>query len=786
MATSAWPVRSLSLSLAAGMGLLQRQAELPTLPALVFIGAGAAAMALLALRASDLPRCRWMMSLAASALLGFAWASIAAQWRLADALDPSMEGRDVMITGVIASLPQPVERGVRFDFDVDRDPAPGVPGRVLLAWYNGLTPEETQAVSPVRAGERWRFVVRLRRPHGLANPHGFDYEGFLLERGLRATGYVRSAVERVDDFVPGPAYIIERWRERLRERFWDALPAEREAGILVALAIGEQRAIDASDWQTFARTGVSHLMSISGLHVTMVAGVLAALVFAAWRRTARLALRLPAQKAAAVAGFAGALLYCVVSGFAVPAQRTLYMVGVVALALWLDRATSASRVLAIALAIVLLFDPWAVLEAGFWLSFGAVALIFYTCAARPERGWLLQWGAVQGAMTLGLAPLTVALFQQVSLVAPLANAFAIPVVSFVVTPLALLGMLLPFDAPLHLAVFVLHYTMVGLEALATLPGAVWQQHAPAAWTIALALAGTGWVLAPRGFPARSAGLVMMAPMFTVLPPGPEPGTARVTVLDVGQGMAVVVRTAHHAVVYDAGPAWGDEAGADGGARVIVPYLRAEGIGSADALIVSHDDTDHSGGARSILSELTPGWLLSSLSGSHPLVALAPLHAECVAGLEWTWDGVRFSVLHPTRRWYLNPYVTTNDRSCVLAVETQGASVLLAGDISRLAEEDLLARSQLSKTEVLLVPHHGSATSSSERFVEAVSPRYAVFSVGYRNRFGHPRADVVERYATQGAELARTDSGGAWIFAMGAAGVTGEGWRQTRRRYWQGL
>ena len=498
------------------------------------------------------------------AALGFAWAAALAHLRLSDRLDPELEGRAVLVSGVVAGLPQAFERGVRFDFDVE-SPETGVPRRIVLSSYGGFAPDDSQGVLPVRAGERWRFTVRLRRPHGSANPHGFDYEAWLLERGIRATGYVRMpsrragderaqiAPERLADRVP--QYWLERLREAAREKIRSALPERPYAGVLIALAIGDQNAIGPGQWQLFARTGVSHLMSISGLHVTMVAGLFAMLVSWCWRRSEFLALALPAQKAAAVAGFLAAFAYCLISGFAVPAQRTLYMVGVVALALWLGRATSASRVLAAALFLVLALDPWAVLSPGFWLSFSAVAVIFFVATGRTARPhWLAQWGRVQWAVTAGLAPLLLVLFQQVSLVSPIANALAIPLVSFVITPLALAGAVLPFDWPLELGHVILEVLMAVLDWLAALPSAVWHQHAPVPWTVPLALAGIAWLLLPRGFPSRALGALLMVPLFAASPPGPGNGELWITVLDVGQGLAVVARTEKHALLYDAGPA----------------------------------------------------------------------------------------------------------------------------------------------------------------------------------------------------------------------------------------
>ena len=782
-------MRLAALGFALGVCLLQQQPALPGLGALAGLCALASLAAIGFVRRAP-PTVTGTATFIAFAALGFAWAAALAHWRLADRLDPELEGRDIVVTGVVASLPQPFERGVRFDFDVE-SPDSGVPRHVSLSSYGGFAGDNAEGALPVRPGERWRFGVRLRRPHGAVNPHGFDYEAWLLERGIRATGYVRmpgrrgdgAAPERLDALVPQLPYLIDRLREAARQRILGTLPEHPYAGVLIALAIGDQRAIDPGQWQLFARTGVSHLMSISGLHVTMIAALFAALVSFCWRRSERLVLALPAQKAAALAGLLGAFAYCLVSGFAVPAQRTLYMVGVVAAALWLGRATSASRVLAAALLAVLLLDPWAVLSPGFWLSFAAVAVIFHVSTgytAKPH--WLAHWGRVQWAVTVGLAPLMLVLFQQVSLVSPLANAAAIPLVSLVVTPLALLGAALPLAWPLALAHALLVALMALLAWLAALPVALWQQHAPVPWTVPLALLGIAWLLLPRGFPARWLGAVLALPLFSVLPPAPAAGELWITVLDVGQGLAVLARTQKHALLYDAGPAF--NAFADSGSRIILPYLRGEGIARLDALVVSHDDRDHSGGVASVLEAIPVAALWSSLPADHALVAAHESGRPCAAGSGWEWDGVAFVFLHPGAEAASGHGARANNRSCVLRIAAPGGRVLLTGDIERAAERDLLRRALgLLAADALLVPHHGSATSSSPEFVREVAPRYAVFTVGYRNRFGHPREEVVGRYRDAGSTLLRTDTGGAIEIRFGQGPSRIDLQRERARRYW---
>jgi len=431
-------MRASIICFALGVWLCQQQASLPDASFLLMLAGGALLLFGAAYRLKS-PMAR--ISLPVAALLaGFAWAVMMAQVRLADHLPQANEGRDIQMTGVVSSLPQSFEHGTRFEFKVESANL-GVPQRLALSWYHGghhgrQTDEDDSArLQPVHAGERWQLTVRLKRPHGNFNPYGFDYEAWLFERSIRATGYVRAAAtdtpnRRLDEFVPRPMLMVERLRENVRARFQTLLAGQEYGGVLIALAIGDQRAIDSHLWEVFSRTGITHLMSISGLHVTMFAGLAYWLIGTLWRRTPPLALRLPAQKAAAAGGFVAALAYCLLAGLGIPAQRTLFMLGVVAVALWRDRMTSAGRVLALALLLVLLIDPWAVTAAGFWLSFGAVALLFYINAGRIKaRHWLFEWGRAQWAVTLGMIPALLALFQQFSLVSPLANALAIPVIS---------------------------------------------------------------------------------------------------------------------------------------------------------------------------------------------------------------------------------------------------------------------------------------------------------------------------------------------------------------------
>ncbi len=808
--------------LAFALGVLALQ-QVAVLPAPTFLVAAAAVGTVLWLAAWR----RWsFLSIVGAALLGLAWAGGFAHWRLADALPTAWEGRDVEVTGIVTRMPQRFERGVRFTFEIEQAAAP-LPQRIVLSWYRHIdvtaddeTGEEVAAPGalPVpRVGERWRFVVRLKRPHGNVNPHGFDYEGWLFERGIRATGYVRKAAEtaRLDTHVGGWWVSIERLREATRARILRALSDHEYAGVLTALAVGDQQAIAPPLWRLFAATGITHLMSISGLHVTMIGALAAWLIAALWRRSTRLPLLWPTQKAAALAGFAGAFLYALLAGFGVPAQRTLYMLGVVAVAMLSGRSIAAPRVLGVALLLVLLVDPWAVLAAGFWLSFGAVALLFYIANGQlARRHWLIEWGRAQWAITLGMIPALLALFQQFSLVSPFANALAIPVVSLLVTPLALLGSVPGLGLVLQPAHAVLALLMDFLSWLASLPGALWQQHAPPTWAIPLALAGTAWFLLPRGFPARWLGLVAFLPLFFIYPERPAPGALTLTVLDVGQGQAVHVQTATHDLIFDTGPSF--TAAADSGNRILVPYLRATGVQQLAALMVSHADNDHAGGAASLMAAVPVAAFMSSLPDAHPLQqksapgrpkpTLAPLwgaasrgyerggatestlvgwrsERRCLDGDTWEWDGVRFRVLHPTPADYAGKR-TTNAMSCVLRIDSIHGSVLIPGDVEGAAEAELLARHGASlRADILVAPHHGGKRTSSTSFVSAVGPREVIFPVGYRNRFGHPRSEVVDRYAGTGARIHRTDQAGAVRVVLNEAGRQFAHERDVRRRYW---
>ncbi len=717
--------------------------------------------------------------LGAALAAGFLWSLLVAHAGADQALPQAWEGRDLVLEGRIAELPEPRARGVRFVFAAEAVVIDGRsqawPRRVRLSWYRGAPPA-------LAVGERWRLTVRLKRPHGFANPGGMDYERWLWQRAIVATGYVRQRGdnERLDG--PGWRHGVERWRQQVRSALREALAERGFADVLQALVIGDRSAMDGDRWTVLTATGTNHLMAISGLHVGLVAGLAFWLGRALWRLVPVLPLYLPAPKAGAWAGLIAALSYAALAGFSIPTQRALIMVAVAMLALLASRPLAPAQGLALALLLVLLWDPMAATSAGFWLSFAAVAVIFYTMSARVRpRGWWWRWGRVQWVLALALAPLLLVWFQQASLVAPLANLVAVPWMSLLVIPPALLGTLLLAAWPaagawlLAVADQAMGALWWLLERLAAWPVAVWRQPLAEWWLLLAAVVGVAWLLAPRGVPGRVLGVLWLLPVLLVAAPRPLPGEAWLHVLDVGQGLAAVVETRNHRLVFDTGPRFGSDF--DAGEAVVLPFLRQRGIAGLDVLIVSHGDNDHIGGAASLLRELPVDRLLSSVPERLPGAR------ACRAGQRWQWDGVVFELLNPDAAMARRG---GNDASCVLRVSNRAGALLLSGDIERAAERQLLTeRAESLAADVLLAPHHGSLTSSTPAFIAAVRPRWVVFATGYRNRFGFPRPAVVARYREQGIIPLDTATSGMISVRLGRDGLQApRAYRREQRRYWR--
>jgi len=567
--------------------------------------------------------------------------------------------------------------------------------------------------------------------------------------------------------------------------------------VIAALVSGDQSAIERSDWDIFRATGVAHLMSISGLHITMFAWLAALVIGWLWRRSdvlgRSLSLRVPAPQAALVGGVALAALYALFSGWGVPAQRTVWMLLTVALLRLTGRRWPWPIHWLTACAVVVAIDPWALMQAGFWLSFVAVGVLFATGtevpdshAGAPHGGGRLR-ASVNGmvrhfreqwTITLALTPLTLLLFQQVSVVGLIANALAIPWVTLLITPLAMLGVLLP---PLwEAAAWAVAALNVFLQTLARWPFATLSLAVPPLWAAIGGVAG-GMLLAMRlPWRMRLLGVPLLLPVLLWQTPRPPSGTFDLLALDVGQGNAVLIRTASHSLLYDTGPRYSLES--DAGHRVLVPLLRALDE-RLDTVVLSHRDLDHVGGAPAVLAMQPQASLLSSIEATHPLQALRPVQ-RCEAGQRWEWDGVTFEVLHPLAADYERG-LKSNALSCVLRIGNGRQTALLVGDIEREDEAALVARAVTQsslRADVLLVPHHGSKTSSTAVLLDAVRPGVAIVQAGYRNRYGHPAHSVLERYAEH--DIAVVDS--VHCGALRWHGPVADAMhceRDAHRRYW---
>jgi len=760
----------LSRTIAFLLGVLVLQ-HMPTLPAVPVLGV----LALFILLAIPLCSSRWVV-LSITFAFGIFWAAVYGHWQLANGLEPELEGQEILLQGVVGALPESQPGRIRFLFEPEQATLDGravaVPSRLRLSWYDNYP----KNLAP---GQNWRLLVKLKRPWGMRNPGGFDYESWLFKQGIRARGYVRrSSDNRLMADTPWQAP-LQRLRYVLLQRLQQELDGQPAAGVIIALALGVRDGISTEQWQVLQATGTNHLVAISGLHVGLVASLLFLMMRALWRRCARCCLLLPAPKAASLMALAGGLGYAALAGFSLPTQRAVLMLAVVLGANLWQRPIAPLRVLLTALWVVLLWQPTAVLSAGFWLSFTAVTVIIFGMGGRvgPSGLWW-RWGRVQVLVALGLLPLLLLFFGKGSLSSPLANLLAVPLVSFVIVPLTLLGtLLLPLwsgaaEQLLHLAAMLVDMGWPALTWLTTHIPSI--SSAAPDWTLVPAMVGAIWLLMPRGWPLRGAGAVLLLPMLLVYPVSPPAGVAVVTLLDVGQGLSVVLRTRHHALVFDTGPHY--RSGFNTGDAVLLPFLKAEGVMRLDTLIVSHGDNDHIGGARALLEGINTNQVLTSVPQKMAWVANQP----CRTGQHWQWDGVSFTMIHPDK---LPGMARGNNDSCVLMVTTGAQSVLLTGDIEAEAERELLADKVSLHAQVLIAPHHGSKTSSTQAFIEEVQPDWVLYPVGYRNRYGFPRPEVAQRYRSLGVHALQSYRSGAITFTLGNGPIRPQRYRQQAFRYW---
>jgi len=718
------------------------------------------------------PRWKVVALTMAAALFGFG----AMGWQVGSVLlaqlRPQDEAHEATVRGQVVGLPVVEHHRTRFQLRVDDDPTQpaALRGKLLqLAWYDDFGAERIGPRAALHAGAGWQLRLQLRAPRGLRNPGGFDTERQALAQRISATGYVRVPTTARQT---APPQGVDSWRERMSQRI-----AERSSGpcapYLRALALGDTRGLDDSAWATLRATGLSHLIAISGFHVGLVAAFFAVVVVGVWRWLPRLGTLMPRFHAASIAALIGAGAYAVLAGLALPTVRTVLMIAVVALTRVMRRRVTTAHILALALLAVLLWDPLSVLVAGFWLSFAGVAWLVW-CLPPDEHAIVRGFMSAQTVASIGLLPLTVSLFGQASLVGPLANLIAIPWWTFVVVPLCLLGTALEAIYPgagvwaWHLAGWCFELTWPGFVWLGQTTVALWWVPESDGFALIAALCGAFWLLLPRGTPGKSLAVLLWLPLLWPDRELPATGEAEVQVLDVGQGLAVLVRTHRHALLFDTGPAVRD--GFDAGERVVLPALHALGVRRLDAIVLSHADADHAGGYAAVRTGLPV-----TLTAAPPNAPL-DVSTRCHAGQQWEWDGVRFRFLHPSDGF---PYLR-NLSSCVLRVQTRQASALLPGDIGEIVERRLL-RTEASDlhADLVIVPHHGSADGSQAAFIAATGARLALVSSGYGNKFGHPRAEVVERWQASGAEVLNTAQAGALRVWLGADGL-----QLRERRRWQ--
>ncbi len=745
-----------ALAFACGDLTLQQFLELPTISVLVIISTLAAIMA----------RLRYWYCL--FFIIGFLWASVFGYYQLNDQLLPELEGIPLKITGEIANLPEQNAQHANFEFTVLESPEK-LPTKIKLNWY---APTEI-----LHAGETWSFIVKLKRPHSNFNLGSNDYEGWLFMQSIGATGTVSK--DSPIFIAPASLFNVNRLRQKIGDSLTKNYGENTSTALLKALTIGDDNSLSVENWNTFRITGVTHLIVISGSHIALVAGLVYWFTINLWARLN--ILRFPPPRAAALASLITAIFYASLAGYVIPTKRAVIMLGMIAIAQFYQRHNHPLQSFAMALLVMLIFNPTMLLSIGFWLSFLAVALILYRVAGRLKSpmNWL-NGVDIQLTVSLGLSPLLLFFFQQTSLISPLVNFIAVPIVELMVVPLALLTCLsmgfFPWLADKFFSIldFILKWLMTCFEFAETLPNAMIDSSQPSFFTVILSCLGLLWLFAPRGVPARWLGFILNLPLLFPIIPKLNAGEAIVTILDVGQGLAVSVQTQNHQLLYDTGAKFPN--GGDMGKNVVLPFFRYQGVKKIDTLLISHDDNDHIGGAKSVLEGMSVESVLTSVPEKFtPYQQIM----RCESGQTWIWEGVKFTVLSPAIF-----FETDNNNSCVLKIETGHGAVLLTGDIEAMAESLLVenARKYL-RANVLVAPHHGSKTSSSLAFLEAVKPEIILIPSGYRNQFHHPSKEILARYQQINAKFFTSANEGALEVKLNSDGVEVQSLREITGKYW---
>ncbi|OQW93641.1 MAG: DNA internalization-related competence protein ComEC/Rec2 [Beggiatoa sp. IS2] len=756
--------------------------------------------------------------------LGFFWAVWRAEMILTQELAPVLEKQEITVIGKVIDLPHYKDKKWRFDFVpsqlIFNGQNQALPGKIRLSWENKQY--------SLRPGQQWQFTVRLKRPHGTINPGSADYSAKLFQQRIRATGSVR---KKGDNrlLAETSKFSIDLLRYHIAETLKQAFKEHPSVGILIALSIGDGNAISAEQWEIFRRTGTTHLVVISGLQISAVAIVIFILASWLWRWMGPTALWLPTPYFAVFVSLIAALFYSLLAGFSIPVQRAFIMVAIGVLSTLSGRIVITHK-LALALLLVSIYDPFAVITIGFWLSFGTVAIIIYTVSGHPslsaglpqnrqsrsEETWLKsskkwiqrRWQTpnkafrifttIQIAITLCLTPVILFIYGDIFIyggifpVSFIANFIAIQIVDFIVVPMILFSLLV---IPLFqkLSYLLLSNALNILDSpdyslmnfLGYLSNAVSNDgqfsispFIPSLWVTLVALIGAIILLLPRGFPGRWLGLIGFLPLFSLPLPQLQPNEIEFTLLDVGQGLASVIRTQNHVLIYDTGLKHDN---LDMGQLTVLPFLRSQQIQHIDTLIISHLEIDHYGGSSSLLKNIPVGKILTSSPEKAKKLGITQTAQRCQLGQQWQWDGVQFEILHPP----INYVANNNNSSCLLKVSVGHHAILLPGDIGKAIEYRLVQYYQQHlQADILIAPHHGSRYSSSEAFIEAVHPKLVLFSAGYLNNFNHPHPQTQERYQRRGIQLLRTDSAGAITLHLAENGITNITLaRDQMRRYW---
>ena len=684
---------------------------------------------------------------------------------------PLTAAQNCTLTATIEGLPRPSAGAQQLFLRVNQVEG-GAAGCAVRVGQRIRVGDYAPTPPDYRGGQVWQFNLRLKPPHGSANPGGFDYERWLFSQQIVATGSVRGTPQQMaavgNGFSAHLAMIRAEWRAKLLAVSQTQGVPDRGRGLLLGLTIGDSDFLGETDWETLLATGTNHLLAISGLHVGMVAGLFAWLAFGLMART-RWSEGLPARQVAAWVAVVAAWGYAMLAGMSVPTERTALMISILLAGLLLGRPWRLFDLWLVALMGVLLLEPFSVLTAGFWLSFGAVLIMLIWLSARPVLSFWRDGLRLQIILTLALLPWAWWMFDRVAWSSLPANLLAVPLITFVITPLALLVMVLSGVFPAGASAIM---GLINLFSQGLFGVLAWLEHhmpqsqlaPPPTWSIGLAVLGVAWLLMPRTWPARYVGLILCLPAVLYRPPALMPGQARSWVLDVGQGMAVVIQTAQHTVLYDTGPAFGTS---DAGERTVLPALRALHVGRLDQIVISHEARDHAGGLPSVRAAF----------GAAPIISGQPLRdiatRPCVDGATWVFDGVRFTLYQAQVGW--DAQKGDNNRSCVLRVQDDNGSLLLTGDVEASAEQDLIRRHDLT-ADWLYVPHHGSKTSSSPEFLAALQPKMGLVSAGALNQFGHPHPVIVARYQAAGIPLINTkDSGAIEVSAGQVKGYRARQW-----------